>query len=96
MSQHNATTLKQAINKLIDTYKLRGKLNEAKLNTNWEKLFGKTIAKYTQSIYLKDKKLYVKITSSPLKQELLYNKPKMINLLNEDLGENVVTDIVIL
>ncbi len=95
MNKHNEVTLKEAINKLIDTYKLRGKMNEAKLINSWEKIFGKTIAKYTSNLYIKDKKLFVKVESAPLKQEFVYHKQKMIKSINEYIGDEMISDIII-
>lgn len=68
---------------------------EVRIQDNWEQLMGKTIARYTQSIQLIDNKLIVTTTVAPLKQELTYSKDKIIKLVNEMLGENIVKEVMI-
>ena len=91
----NEISLKEAINKLIESYQLRGKLTETQLNESWEQLMGKVIAKYTRSLQLNNGRLVVKLSSSVLRQELSYNKSQMIERLNEHFGEEVIKDLVL-
>jgi predicted nucleic acid-binding Zn ribbon protein len=88
--------LKDAINELLDAYKLKGKLNQNNIIGSWEKLMGAPIAKRTTKIYFQEKKLFVKLNSAPLKQELNLSKSKIIKMLNEDSGEIIVEEIIFL
>ncbi len=74
---------------------MKPRLTEVRIQENWEKLMGKTIARYTQSIQLIDHTLIVTTTVAPLKQELTYSKDKIIKLVNEMLGENIVKEVMI-
>lgn len=91
----NEVTLKQAINQLIESYQLRGKLTETQLNDSWEEIMGKVIAKYTRSLQLNNGRLVVKLSSSVLRQELTYKKSEMVERLNERLGGELVKDIIL-
>lgn len=91
----NEVTLKQAINQLIESYQLRGKLTETQLNDSWEQIMGKVIAKYTRSLQLNNGRLVVKLSSSVLRQELTYKKSEMVERLNERLGGELVKDIIL-
>lgn len=91
----NEISLKEAINKLIKTYQLQGKLTETQLNDSWEEIMGKPIAKYTRSLQLNNGRLVVKLSSSVLRQELSYGKNQLIERLNEHFGEAVIRDIVL-
>lgn len=73
---------------------IRKKLAENRVISAWSVLFGKTIVSYTSNIYLKNNKLYVHLTSSVLRSELLMAKDKMIKALNEYAGMDVVEEIV--
>lgn len=88
--------LKECLQELIEVYRLRGKLSETHIISSWEKLMGQTISKRTSDIFFQDKKLLVKITSAPLKQELQLSKSKIIRILNEEAGQAIVEDIVFL
>jgi len=61
----------------------------------WEKLMGKTIAKYTEKIQIINRTLFITTSVAPLKNELLYQKEKIIQRVNEALGENVISEVVI-
>ena len=65
------------------------------LGSVWEQLMGKTIAKYTDKIQIHGNVLYISTSMAPLKQELLFQKEKIKQRVNEALGENVVKDVVI-
>lgn len=90
----SVTTLKDAIDEMLKAYKLRNKFNETYLVTFWEQLMGRGIASRTGKLYVNDKKLYIQITSPPLKQELVMAKSKVIELINREMGETVVEDVI--
>lgn len=61
----------------------------------WEKLMGKTISKYTENIKIFNKKLYIQTSVGPLKNELQYQKPQIIERVNEAFGETVINEVII-
>ena len=87
-------TLKEAIDDLLNAYKLRSKFNETYLTAHWETIMGKAIANRTSKVYVADRKLYVQITSAPLRNELVLAKSKIIELINKDVGEEVVVEVI--
>ena len=95
MKRQNEVSLKDAIHEWLDSYHLREKVNEVQLVQNWEKLFGKTIAKYTQKIFVNNKKLYLTINSAPLRQELMYSKDKLKDRINEAIEKDFILEIVV-
>jgi predicted nucleic acid-binding Zn ribbon protein len=86
----------ESLKALMKAYRLDGKLGEVQLVQNWEKIMGKPIAMKTQQLYFKDGKLFVRLTSAPLKHELNMSKSKVIELLNTEAGSDVVKDVVFL
>ncbi|HNR19942.1 MAG TPA: DUF721 domain-containing protein [Bacteroidia bacterium] len=93
--QSNEESLKQVIEQLLDTYKLRDKLNHVKLLRSWETMMGEAIAKRTEKIFLKDDVLTIYLSSAPLKEELNYGKEKIKKLLNKELEGEFIKDVVI-
>ena len=61
----------------------------------WEKVMGKTIARYTDNLKVINRTLFITTTVAPLKTELLYQKEKIKLRVNEALGDKVIDDIVI-
>jgi predicted nucleic acid-binding Zn ribbon protein len=90
------SSLKDCISELLDTYRLRGKFSQTQIITSWEKLMGQTIAKRTTDIFFRDGKLFVKLSSGPLKQELQLSKSKIIKMLNAEVGMDLIDDVIFL
>src|ERR1035437_10007457 len=95
MKKQNDQPIKAVLQQMMERYKLEEKVNEVKLVHSWEKLMGKTIAKYTEEMYVSKKKLFLRVTSSPLKQELSYSRNKIIELVNKEIGEGYIDEVVI-
>ena len=91
----NEYTLKEAIEEMMRTYRLQGKVDEMKLIGSWEKIMGPAIAKYTRKIHIDNRVLYVELNSAALRQELSYGRSKMVKMLNEEAGGSVIDDIVL-
>lgn len=86
--------LEAALNDLLKAYRLEDKFKEKLLILSWPELVGKTIADRTGNIFIRDKKLYVQITSGPIKKELQMSKSKVFTLLSELAGEGIVDDLI--
>lgn len=95
MNLYNQKTIKQALTELIKVYQLQSKLSQTKLKVEWENIMGKTIAKYTDEVFVKDKKLFIYTTNATLKNELLYNREKIIKKVNAFIEEDYINDVVI-
>ena len=70
-------------------------IDNLKVQEAWLKTMGKNIQKYTYKVVYKKGILYLKLKSSVLKEELTFEKIKVINLLNKELGKEYIKDIVI-
>ena len=90
----NEQNIKDAIGEFLKVSRLSGKLAEQKVIAGWEKLMGKMIAKHTKQISISNRKLYLQLDSASLKQELFYSREKIIKMLNEEAGEDVIHEIV--
>ena len=92
---YDTKNIKLIIDNFIDNNSLSGGLNNVKIQGLWKKTMGPNINSYTTEINLKNKTLYVNLSSSVLRQELSYGKQKIIDLLNDEIGETIVTKIVL-
>ena len=88
-------SMQQAIQQFLSKSRLKGELQALRIDEVWEKIMGKTIAKYTDKIQIINQTLFISSTVAPLKNELLYQKEKIIELVNEALGEKVIKEVVI-
>jgi len=88
------TPLKDAIGQMLKSYQLQTRFNETYLEAFWEKMMGKAIASRTNRLYVKDRILYIEIASAPLRNELVIAKNKMIQLINKEMGTEVVDEVI--
>lgn len=96
MSRGEDINIKQAIDQLLDTYKIRKKFDETAVVSAWPEVMGTAIANRTQNVYVRDRRLYVKIESAVVKNELVLMRSQILARLNEHVGQVVVDDLVIL
>ena len=91
----NQNHLGVLIKRLLKAYKINDKVNETQLSSVWMQLMGKAIAQKTTGIRLKDKTLFLQISSEVLRQELSYSKSKIIELVNKELGGDFIHTVII-
>ncbi len=87
------SSVKNAIEEMLNAYKLRGKYDENRLIASWESLMGKPIAKRTLKIYIKNKVLYVQLNSAPLRHELTLAKLKVLDIIHQNFASDMVVDV---
>ena len=84
-----------AINQFLKGSRLKGDIQALQIEEIWEKVMGKTIAKYTNKISIINRTLFITTNVAPLKQELSYQKEKIKIRVNEALGSNEINEVVI-
>ena len=87
--------LKKVIENLFKETQQEDKFIETKIPTIWNEAVGTYIADRTTNIFVKNHTLFVYLSSAPLKQEMGFNKDKIIALINEKLQSNYVKSIQI-
>lgn len=95
MTKHNEHSIKEAIEHLLKAYKLGDRLAEKKLIASWEKVMGKMIANHTTDLSIRNKQLVITLDSAALRNELLLAKSKIIKMLNEEVGSEVINDVML-
>lgn len=88
-------SLGDAIKQFLNHSKIKGGIRSLQIREAWEQLMGKTIANYTSDIQIVKRTLIITTQVAPLRTELLYQKDKIIERVNEYLGEKMIEDVVI-
>ncbi len=88
-----ASPVKNVIEDLLKSYRIKDKFDVNKLIANWEQIMGTVIANRTDRLYVKNKVLYAQINSPSLRNELNIAKQKVMDLLREHVDENAVKDV---
>ena len=84
-----------AMKQFLESSRIKGSIQALQVEEVWEEIMGKTIARYTDSIKIIDKTLFISTTVAPLKQELIFQKEKIKSRVNEALGQNIIKDVII-
>jgi predicted nucleic acid-binding Zn ribbon protein len=93
VKKSNEVLLKDAIEAFLKENNLDSKLNETRLIGAWEEVTGKLVARHTDQMYVKDRVLFVKVDSAALREELSYQRNKLIKKLNKAAGTEAIDDI---
>ena len=84
-----------ALKQFIDKSRLKNGIRAVQIESIWEEVMGKTIAKYTDKIEIINQTLFINTAVGPLKNELFYQKDKIIERINEAMGEKYIKNVVI-
>ncbi len=95
MKRSNDFTLREAIQEFLNAYRLDDKLLERKVVESWGAVMGKMVSNHTTDLYIRNKKLYVKVDSAALRSELSFAREKIRDVLNKEAKADVITDVVI-
>ncbi len=85
----------EALQQFLKKSRLKTGVQAVQIEEVWEKIMGKTVAKYTDKLQIIGSTLFITTSVGPLKNELMYQKDKIIQMVNESLGENVIKEVVI-
>ncbi|WP_224490034.1 DUF721 domain-containing protein [Robertkochia flava] len=88
-------SLADVLKDFINDNKLEKGLEKINARDAWVKLMGNGVNNYTTDVQLKEDTLYVSLSSSVLREELSYGKEKIVKMLNEELGEEVIRKIIL-
>jgi hypothetical protein len=88
-------SIADALKEFVETNKLEQGLDKINVQETWANLMGNGVNNYTTGITLQRNTLYVQLSSSVLREELSYGKQKIIAMLNEALGKELIKKIVL-
>lgn len=97
MAKRNAenVSIGDALKEFIQANRLEKGLDKVNAKEAWDNVMGNAISKYTTGLRLDGETLTVQLSSSVLREELSYGREKIIALLNEELGKNLIKTLVL-
>jgi predicted nucleic acid-binding Zn ribbon protein len=95
MRKSQTQNISEVISVLLQQNGLDEKLAEIRAIRSWEELLGKTVARYTRNLFIKDKTLYISLNSSIVRNEIMMIRDELIKRLNEKAGKQVIEKIVV-
>ena len=96
MRRSNTQTLSEILNDFFsENPVITKRLAENRLINAWETTLGKAVSHYTENLYVRNKTLYVHLSSSVLRNELSLCRSDLIAKLNKEAGRDVINQIVL-
>ena len=96
MGRTNDKTLKEALGQMLKVYKLKRRFDETSVIANWADLVGKPAANRTKEIFILNRKLFIRMDSSVIKNELLRMREDIIAKINEQAEMELITEMILL
>ncbi|NHN25115.1 DUF721 domain-containing protein [Flavobacterium jejuense] len=88
-------SIKDVLKNFVSQNKLESGIDKVDVKEAWINLMGNGVANYTEAVELKNKTLYVRLTSSVLREELSYGREKIIKMINEEMGKEVINKLIL-
>ena len=88
--------LSDVVDKFITNFGLKKRFIEQEVVLVFNKQMGPFLMKKVKNVYVKDGKLFLKLTSAPFKEEIRMQKTKLISQLNSALDVDYIKDVVLL
>lgn len=95
MKRGKTESINMVLNMFLRQSGLDVKFKEMEIVDAWKDVIGISVANRTEKIYINNGKLYVKINSSIVKDQLIMMKEGIVKALNDRVNENIVKDIII-
>jgi predicted nucleic acid-binding Zn ribbon protein len=96
MRKPNDKTMKEAIEQMLSVYKIKRRFDETAIIATWPEIVGKPVANRTSEIFVNNKRLFLRIESSVVKNELLMMRSQIIEKINAQAGDTLVEEIIFL
>lgn len=88
-------SMQEAMQQFLNASRIKGGIQALQIEDVWEDIMGKTIARYTDKLQIIGDKLIITTHVAPLKNELIYQKEKIIQRVNEALKAKVVNEVIV-
>ena len=85
----------EALQEFIKANKLEKGMDRVNVKEAWVKLMGNGVNNYTTAVELRNDTVFVSLSSSVLREELSHGKSRIIVMLNEELGKELVKKMVL-
>jgi predicted nucleic acid-binding Zn ribbon protein len=95
MRRSKTISIAEAVRDYIKEMNIGDKLSEAGVINSWEETVGKAISSRTTKIYIRDQVLFVHLSSSVVRNELLMLREALREKLNQKAGAEVIKEIVL-
>ena len=93
--QNDHLPISTILQEFVEANHLQTGLDKVNVQDAWAQMMGNGLNNYTTSVQLENDTLYVQLSSSVLREELSYGKEKIIAMLNESIGKEIIKKLIL-
>ncbi|MDG2151216.1 MAG: DUF721 domain-containing protein [Polaribacter sp.] len=93
--ENDSFSVKDLMQSFIKENNLSKGMQKIKVEETWLKMMGPGVASHTNSVKLQNKTLIIQLNSSVLREELSYGKEKILKMMKEEIGEEVISKLML-
>ena len=94
--ENDSFSVKDLMQSFIKENNLTKGMQKIKAEETWNKMMGPGVANHTSAVKLQNKTLIIQLTSSVLREELSYGKEKIIKMMNEEFGDEIISKLMLI
>ncbi len=95
MVYFDVRTIGELVREFYELHKGPDYVDELKVINSWKKVVGPFIASHTIDLAIRNHVLYVRVDSDALRSELSYSRSLLLKNLNDLVGKEVISEIVL-
>ena len=88
-------SIKDVLHDFLKENRLDRKLDEQEMIRLWYEITGKMVARATKSVYIKNRKMFVSIESSVIRNEISMIREGLLKELNSRFNEALIDEIIL-
>ncbi len=93
--ENDSFSIEDLMKSFIKENNLSKGMQKIKVEETWSKMMGPGVATHTTSVKLQNKTLIIQLSSSVLREELSYGKEKIIKMINEEMGDEIINKLML-
>ncbi len=93
--ENDSFSIEDLMKSFIKENNLSKGMQKIKVEETWSKMMGPGVATHTTSVKLQNKTLIIQLSSSVLREELSYGKEKIIKMINEEMGDDIINKLML-
>ncbi|TXD52525.1 MULTISPECIES: DUF721 domain-containing protein [unclassified Polaribacter] len=93
--ENDSFSIEDLMQSFIKENNLSKGMQKIKVEETWIKMMGPGVTTHTTSVRLQNKTLIIQLTSSVLREELSYGKEKIVKMMNEEIGEDIIEKLML-
>lgn len=95
MAYFDMRTVGELVREFYERHKGPDYVDELKVINSWSKVVGQFIASHTIDLAIRNHVLFARVDSDALRTELSYSKSLLLKNLNEIVGKEVISEVVL-